>query len=75
MAAWNQYLYVALIDRQLEHLLDVWDIRDPRAPRLVDTLDFGSVLEDPFTFTPVALAARGGTILLEANATLHLYRQ
>ena len=74
LAAWDQYLYVALIDGRLEHLVDVWNVQAPGAPRLVDTLDFGNIRENAFTFTPVALAAIRGTLIVEANASIYMYR-
>jgi len=55
----GNYLYVTLRDAQFNQRLEVWDVRDPRSPRMIQAKDYGNIASNPndvFKFPQVSVA-------------------
>jgi hypothetical protein len=74
VAGQGQYLYTAVRDLEGDQHIDVWAIRPPAPPRLVDSLPYGNVLVNTFAFTPVAIVPRNGVVVIQAEEVLRTYQ-
>ena len=74
LADFQNRLFVALTDSAGHEILDVWDTRDLSRPRLVNSVDFGSVLTNGVLFTPLTLVPFEQGLLLQTRTGLAVYR-
>ncbi len=75
LASSHRFLYVALLDAEGNQIVDIWDTAYPSAPALADSIDFGTVVNRPDAFSPVAILPFDDTVIIQANASLNIYRR
>ncbi len=74
LAGQGHLLYVALTEANGHELVDLWDTKDPTAPRRLDTVDFGDLRTNKVAFVPLSLIPFQGGILLQTREGLSVYR-